>query len=146
MISFGPGKYVDDSAKVARAIRKAGWDALRRLGFMIRGKAQQSIQDVPGPSDPGEPPHTHARGTTKKGNASRQGRLPSSILYGTVDEGSPGVIVGPSVNVVGTVGKVLEEGGTRGKDTYSPRPFMAPALMEEIGELPGLLAEKYSNL
>ncbi|MGO9111165.1 MAG: hypothetical protein ACLP9L_18225 [Thermoguttaceae bacterium] len=146
MISFGPGKYVDESAKVSKAVRKAGWDALRRLGFLIRGVAQASIVDEKGPSTPPQPPHTHKHQLTKKGKPRKQGQLPASILYGTPSEGPPSVIVGPSVNVVGTVGKVLEEGGERKKDRYEPRPFMAPALAAEIGELPGLLAEKLTNL
>jgi hypothetical protein len=138
MIGFGPGKYVDESEKVAKAVRKAGWDALRRLGFLIRGKAQEEIKDEKGPSGPGTPPHTHP----ERG----MGQLPKAILYGTPDEGPPSVIAGPSANVVGTVGKILEEGGTRKKDRYEPRPFMAPALAAEIGELPGLLADKLAQL
>lgn len=140
MVGFKPGKYVDEGEKVAKAVRKAGWDALRRLGFLIRSKAQASIADEKGPSEPGTPPHTHTAGKRSKG------QLPKSILYGTPDEGPPSVIVGPSVNVVGTVGKVLEEGGTRKNDSYEPRPFMAPALAAEIGELPGLLADKLAQL
>ena len=140
MIAFRPGKYVDESDRVAKAVRKAGWDALRRLGFLIRTRVQGSIADEKGPSAAGTPPHTHT--ATKRG----KGQLPKSILYGTPDEGPPSVIVGPSVNVVGTVGKVLEEGGTRKQDHYQARPFMAPALASEIGELPGLLADKLANL
>ncbi len=49
MISFGPGKYVDSGAEVAKAVRKAGWDALRRLGFLIRQHVQASIADEKGP-------------------------------------------------------------------------------------------------
>ena len=139
MIAFKGGKYVDEGEKLAKAVRKAGWDALRRLGFLIRGKAQESIQDEKGPSTPPQAPHTHTAGRSK-------GQLPKSILYGTPDDGPPSVIVGPSVNVVGTVGKVLEEGGTRKKDEYQPRPFMAPALAAEVGELPGLLADKLKSL
>ncbi len=146
MIGFQPGKYVDESAQVAKAVRKAGWDALRRLGFLIRGYAQQEIADEPGPSTPPTPPHTHKHQLGKKGKPRKQGQLPASILYGTPDEGPPSVIVGPSVNVVGTVGKVLEEGGQRGADRYQPRPFMGPALAAEVGELPGLLAEKLQQL
>lgn len=145
MIGFGPGKYVDESAKVAKAVRKAAWDALRRLGFLVRGKAQEEIKDEPGPSTPPNPPHTHKHQLTKKGKPRKQGQLPQSILYGTPSDGPPSVIVGPSVNVVGTAGKVLEEGGERKEDHYEPRPFMGPALAAEVGELPGLLADKLSQ-
>ena len=137
-VNFKGGKYIDEGERLAKSVRKAGWDALRRLGFLVRSKAQQSISNEKGPSAAGTPPHTHpGRG---------KGQLPKSILYGTVDEGSPSIIIGPSVNVVGTVGRVLEEGGTRFNDKYQPRPFMAPALAAEIGDLPGLLADKLANL
>ena len=143
MISFGPGKYIDESAKVAKAVRKAGYDALRRLGFLIRAKAQDSIQIDDGPSMPGEPPHT------------RQKRLPRSILYGVDKEPSPNVVIGPSNKLTGGLGHALECGGpslvsastpNKPPADIAPRPFMAPALAAEIGELPGLLADKLANL
>ena len=143
MIGFGPGKYVDEGAKVAKAVRKAAWDALRRLGFLIRAKAQSEIEVSDKPSTPGEPPHT------------RNKRLPKSILYATPDEGPPSVIAGPAKNLIGTLGGVLESGGeslvqdahpTKPPATIEERPFMGPALAEEIGELPGLLANKLANI
>jgi hypothetical protein len=146
MIRFKGGAVIDKSADVAKAVRKAGYDALRRLGFLVRKSAQESIEDVSGPSAAGTPPHTHKHQRTKKGGQRKLGQLPQSILYSMERDPIPHVIIGPSVNVVGTVGKVLEEGGTRGINTYEPRPFMGPALAREIGELPGLLAEKLSHL
>ena len=146
MIGFGGGKYVNEGAKVAKAVRKAAWDALRRLGFLVRAKAQEEIKDEAGPSTPPDPPHTHKHQTTKRGKPRKLGQLPQSILYGTPDDGPPSVIIGPSVNVVGTVGAVLEKGGERKGDEYEPRPFMGPALAAEVGELPGLLADKLKQL
>ena len=162
MIGFKPGKYIDEGEKLAKRVRKAGWDALRRLGFLIRAKGQSEIEvadttvgewrtmpdidpktgkrrrafirdDV---SAPGEPPKT-----AKK-------RLPRSILYGTPDEGPPSVIAGPAKNLAGTLGEPLESGGAALRDgrEIAPRPFMAPALAAEIGELPGLLADKLADL
>ena len=115
---------------MAKAVRKAGWDALRRLGFLIRGQGQASIADEPGPSPPGTPPHTHTgrgapQGPTAQRSLRHAQRRTAQRPYGT------------AANVVGTVGKVLEEGGDRKDDHYQPRPFMAPALAGEIGELPG---------
>ena len=140
-------KYVDESAKLAKAFRRATYRALERLGFKIRGVAQASIADEPGPSEPGTPPHTHKRATTKSGKAGKQGLLPKSILYG-IDKESMSVLVGPSVNVVGTVGQAFEHEGEKeykGAE-YPERGFMHPALQEEIGELPGLLSEEFGKV
>jgi hypothetical protein len=143
MISFRPGRYVDESARLAKRVRKAGWDALRRLGFLIRAQAQEEIVVDEKPSPPGEPPHT------------RQKRLPRSILYGTPSEGLPSVIVGPALHLTGMLGHAMECGGqslvssatpNRPPVELAPRPFMAPALAAEKGELPGLLAEKLANI
>ena len=153
-LKFGGGKYVDEGAQVAKAVRKAGWDALRRLGFLVRKKAQQSILKEDGPSEPGTPPHTHGKREyrtsgrlhTKTLRESHKGLLPTSILYSTTDDAGPGVVIGTAENVIGTVGGLHEHGGMRYGHEYPARPFMGPALAAEIGELPGLLADKLANL
>lgn len=139
-------RFVDETEKVAKAFRRATYRALERLGFKIRARAQASIADAPGPSTPGTPPHTHRRTKTKSGREGKQGLLPASILYG-LDKDSMSVLIGPSVNVVGTVGAAFEhEGDKEFRDgDYPDRSFMGPALAEEIGELPGLLAEQYQR-
>ena len=143
-------KFVDEGERLAKAFRRATYRTLERLGFKIRAAAQKSIKDAGWrPSPPGEPPHTHTKITkarSKIGKA-RAGKLPASILYG-LDKESMSVFVGPSVNVVGTVGAAFEHEGTqsfRGQE-FPARPFMGPALGEEIGELPGLLAEEYGKV
>jgi hypothetical protein len=140
-------KYVDEGEKLAKAFRRAAYVALKILGFDIRATAKSSIEDEKGPSTPGSPPHTHKRYTTKSGRQGKQGLLPASILYGLEKE-SLSVLVGPSVNLVGTVGAAFEHEGNvqfRGHD-YPPRPFMVPALQQDIGELPGLLSEQYGKI
>jgi len=147
MIGFKGGKFVDQTANVAKAVRKAGEYALKRLGFLVRAKAMESLKSESGPSAPGEPPHTHERAKTRKGKPGKMGLLPSSILYG-IAHNPDRVIIGPSVNVVGIVGAAFEHGGTvtfRGA-SYPPRPFMGPALGEEIGQLPGLLLDELAKL
>lgn len=143
MIGFKSGQYVDESAGLAKAVRKAGYDALRRLGFIVRKQAQDSIEVDDRPSPPGEPPHT------------RQKRLPRSILYGVEKDPLPNVVIGPSKNLTGMLGHAMEAGGpslvsastpNRRPVDLAPRPFMAPALAAEIGELPGLLADKLAQL
>jgi hypothetical protein len=144
MIGFGPGKYVEDSAAVLKTLRRAAFRALRRLGFDVRKAAQSSLQEAEGPSRPGEPPHTHERfRPTKRGRTRKTKVLPASILYATEDDPER-VIIGPSVNVAGTVGAAFEHEGdvTFRGHRYPDRRFMGPALGEEIGELPGLLIEE----
>ena len=152
MIQFSAGKYLDASGQAAKRFRKAGYDALRRLGFLIREVAQASIKKrdptkgywitvdhkrvfIREASPPGEPPLT------------KNGLLPRSILYSLdTSAGVPRVFVGPTQNLMGTSMQPHEHGGSyRGHD-YPARPFMGPALGKEAGELPGLLAEEYGKL
>ena len=95
---------------------------------------------------PPDPPHTHKHQTRKRGKPRKLGQLPQSILYGTPDDGPPSVIIGPSVNVVGTVARSRKGWGREKATSHEPRPFMGPALAAEVGELPGLLADKLKQL
>lgn len=140
-------KYVDASAALLKEFRKAKFRALRRLGFKVMRRAQASIHDEKGPSEPGTPPHTHPGENTLGG--SKKGQLPISIKYDTEKPGPESldaVIVGPSEAVVGKAGKPHEHGGWFRGMYYEPRPFMGPALGEEAGELPGLLAEENAKV
>ncbi len=147
MIAFKPGKYVDDSAKLAKAVRRAGRIALRILGFQTRAQAQASIEPERGPSRPGQPPHTHTATRTKKGKPRGKGRLPKAILY-AVETDPDRVVIGPSKNLIGTVGQAFEHEGEvqyKGRN-YPPRPFMAPALALEAPKLPGFLIEQLDKI
>jgi hypothetical protein len=146
-MNFRGGKYVDRGLELAKQFRYRSYRALERLGFLVRKQAQSSIEDEPGPSEPDHPPHTHKRATSKSGRPRKQGLLPASILYG-LDKASMSVLIGPSKNVVGTVGQAFEhEGETTYKGQHYPsRSFMGPALGEEIGELPGLLSEEWGKV
>ncbi len=162
-VSFRLGKYVDESKKLTRAVRKAGFDALRRLGYLVVRDARASIKDEKGVSDPGTPPHTHAAGGQN---------LPQSILYTTEDDPAR-MIAGPAFTMAERLGgldkadkfqkKLISNaplsrgfktekyvpheigGHFNGKD-FPERPFMGPALAEEVGELPGLLADKLAQI
>jgi len=142
-VGFSGGKVVDQDERLRKAIRRAGFFALRRLGFLVRKRAQESIEPSAAPSEPGEPPHTRA-GSGRHGGRQRStsGHLPKAILYDTEDN-PPAVIIGPSEDLIGKVGRPMEHGGEFRGRTYPRRPFMGPALEEEEGELPGFLA---SNL
>jgi hypothetical protein len=144
-MNFRGGKYVDNGLWLAKQFRYRTYRALERLGFLIRKQAQSEIEDVKGPSKAGKPPHTHKRHTTKSGKEGHKGLLPASILYGLEKE-SLSVLVGPSVNVIGSAMRAMEHGGEYKGHDYPPRPFMGPALGEEIGELPGLLSEEWGKV
>lgn len=125
--------------------------------YSSRKTAQSEIKLEPGPSDPGTPPHTHARVgksgravTYKTGKKVRQqhaGLLPASIIYG-IDKSDicPDVIVGPSENVIGKSMEPHEHGGQYMGRDYPARPFMGPALGEDISQLPGLLSEEWGKV
>ena len=169
-VKFSPGKYNDNSKKLVAGIAKAGAIALRILGYQVRDTARKSIKSVTGhwawlptktgrfrkrwvwPSSPvGTPPHTHAGSTRKR---KTEGALPASILYDletAADSWMPGpsfsseptaVVIGPSFALLGTAGKPHEHAGSFRGDSYPQRPFMGPALAEDIGGLPGLLADQ----
>ena len=106
------------------------------------------------PSSPvGTPPYTHVDSKRKR---KTEGALPAAILYdlerddasgtGFVHEGwaaeANAVVIGPSIDLLSTVGRPHEHAGSFRGETYPQRPFMGPALGQEIGSLPGLLAEQ----
>jgi len=146
-MNFRAGKFVDETERIAKAVRKAGYFALRKFGFLVRAKAQSEIREEEGPSPAGSPPHTHKHVTTKSGKEGKKGLLPAAILY-AIEKDPARVIIGPSVNVVGTVGAAFEHSGTtdfRGRE-YPDRAFMGPALDAEDGHLPGLLATEMERV
>ena len=147
MIGFKSGKFVDEGERVAKAIRRAGYFALCKLGFKVRAEAKSEIEEEKGPSPAGSPPHTHKHVTTKSGKEGKQGLLPASILY-AIEKDPARVIIGPSVNVVGTVAPPSSTRGRRNTRAASipRRPFMGPALAEEEGQLPGLLATEMERI
>ena len=71
-------KYVDASAALLKEFRKAKFRALRRLGFKVMRRAQASIHDEKGPSEPGTPPHTHPGENTLGGSKKGSSRSRSS--------------------------------------------------------------------
>jgi hypothetical protein len=158
MIGFKGGKYVDTGDKLVKAFRKAQFAALRVLGFRVMETAQKSIKDVPGhaeeytdkkgrkrerwvvPSSPaGTPPYTHP-GSKKKRTTS--GFLPGAIVYDT-EKDPDDVIIGTSAALFANVGKPHEHSGDFRSRDYPERPFMEPAMAQEIGALPRLIAEQW---
>jgi hypothetical protein len=109
-----------------RVKRKAQAGSIKSLGHAggaIRLAAIRSIRKSPGPSSPGQPPHTHTR------------RLPRAIKY-AVEKSKQTVVIGPDVVSFGTAGRAHEHGGRYKRERYPRRPFMKPALEKVKHRLP----------
>lgn len=113
-----------DAKPVLRAAKTAKYRNLGHAGASIRKDAMASIEPGEGPSEPGEPPHTHPRGGRGRG------RLPRSIRYAR--EGADRVVIGPRASVIGQAMVAHEFGGTHRGAAYSKRPVMGPALMRAL--------------
>ena len=109
-------KVVDEAHRIKAAAEKANYRNIGHAAASIRKAAIESITKSSEPSEPGTPPHTRGR---RKG-------FKRAILYAM--EGKEAAVVGTAYSRVGPAGEPHEHGGRRGKQTYEPRPFMAPAL------------------
>ena len=127
-----------DGNRIVRGVERANRSALMRAGAFIRRRARSSIRKRKRISDPGKPPSSHT------------GRLRGLILFG-YDRQAETVVVGPkATGGKDQAGETLEHGktvrGRRGRRRvrmrYRARPFMGPALKEEVaaGKLPKLWA------
>lgn len=145
MIDFRIKEMFLDRDQVINAVSKARRAALAKFGAFVRRTAQRSIRRGRGSSPPGQPPTSHA------------GTLRRLIFFG-YDQAAESVVVGPVQFGEGTAPSALEYGGesmvtTGGRGlvkqgrkvrerkrlvSYKPRPFMVPALDENIPKFPGL--------
>jgi hypothetical protein len=91
-------KLKDDTAKVAKAAKKATRKNLAQAGAYIRGIARKGIKLSPEKSAPGKPPH------------SRKGRLKDAIIF-VVNAAEESVVIGPTFSNVGKIGQTHEFGG-----------------------------------
>lgn len=139
-------KIQDMSDRVAKAAERAALGNLRAAAFLVMTDARRSIDKSPQtqvvqttkktrrrgkrkrarlrrvPSPPGTPPHT------------RRGKLPRSILY---DADKDSAFVGPAFSIVKTGGEPHEHGGQYKGGDYPERPFMNPALEQNISRFAG---------
>ncbi len=104
--------------RVRRAARAAARGVFNFAARAIRQSAVQSIERTEGPSTPGTPPHTH-RGTW----------LRRAIFYSADKDGA---VIGPRYSYVGTAGEPHEHGGFYRDNEYPMRPFMEPALQQNL--------------
>lgn len=103
---------------------KASIVATRRMGSTKGGRGGVA-------SSPGKPPHT--RGIPGK-------NLRNAIWYEWANERKESIFIGPRGSHIGDVAAVHEFGGRReGKmrsATYPARPFMGPALIRTLPQIP----------
>ena len=128
-----------DSARVTRAMDKATRQALSKAGAFIRRTARRSMPRRKGPSQPGRPPHAHGRAQLRKFIYFACGPAGRSVIIGPVGLGRARVpelmeqehVRGGSRRVAGRA-----PGGRRKIYRYTARPFMGPALRQELPDLP----------
>jgi len=126
---------IDNFNKVAEAVEKAAFRNVGHAAAAIRKDAIESIKPAEGASEPGTPPHTHTSGVTKKGKL-RRGELQRAIVFAHNREENE-ALVGPRFSVVGTSGAAHEFGGEYLGQDYPERPFMSPALENNIDRFGG---------
>jgi len=133
-----------EGGKVRDAASRANFANLTHAAAAIRLTARHSIRKAPKargrdakgrfksagktqPSMPGSPPHT------------RKGQLKRAILY-AVERKKQYAVIGPAYEMMGTAASAHEFGGRFRGQRYPRRPFMSPALRENLPRLSKLWA------
>lgn len=106
-----------ESKAVTNAVDSARARILPSVAFHIQKAAQDSFERSPEPSPAGTPPHT------------RDDQLPKAILYASEGEIE---VVGPAFSLAGDSGHPHEFGGEFRGAQYDARPFMLPALKQNL--------------
>lgn len=129
-----------DAPKVMRSVDTATRKVLSKFGAFVRTAAKSSIRKRKKASEPGKPPSSHTG-------------LLKQFIYFAYDPSTQGVVIGPTRlnKTAGTAPEALEYGGSatvvrRRKDgrreskrvAISKRPFMHPALKQELPKLPAM--------
>ena len=113
MISFAV-QVEDKTKRVADAAERATFRNVGHGAARITKDAKASLVTAPGPSDPGEPPHTH-----------RGAFLRRAVRYVADKEEA---IIGPQASMVGESGAAHELGEDFHGQEFDERPYMWPAL------------------
>lgn len=116
-------KLIDTSKRVTAAADKAAFKNFAHAAARISKDAKASIENAPGPSSPGSPPHTH------RGSFLRRG-----IRFAADKQGA---VIGPMASVVGEAGSAHEFGGEFKGNDFPERPFMGPALDQNLDRFAG---------
>lgn len=117
MISFSV-KVEHRFERIASATEKAAFRNFGHAAASIRKTASRSIRRGKNASRPGQPPRT------------RDGQLRRSLRFSVSEEDA---IIGPRYSFVGEAGAAHEFGGSFRGQQYPARPFMLPALQENLG-------------
>jgi hypothetical protein len=158
-IDFKVKSLFFDQSVVAKLIDKKTKKALSKVGAYIRRRAQTSIRYKDKPSRPGQPPHGHRSErftrTNRKTGKRRSVSPLRELIFFAYNPDTKSVVVGPVVFAGARksdylVPSVIEKGGlvslfSRGKKRrarYRPRPFMRPALLAELPNIPNEFKEQ----
>lgn len=127
-------KYVDQTDRAAKAMRRAFYRKVEKTAFAIRKSAVDSIeraQVAPSqdgkkrsrkrakliPSPAGMPPRT------------RFGQIKRAIVYAAAKGEA---VIGPRHSIIGESGSAHEFGGKYQQEDFPARPFMGPALDKNL--------------
>jgi len=116
-------KIEDNTKAVAEAADKAAFRNFGHAAARISKDAKASIDRAKGPSAPGEAPHTHKRVFLRR-----------AIRYAANRDGA---VIGPQHSIVGEAGAIHEFGETFKGAQYPERPFMEPALEQNLNRFAG---------
>lgn len=118
---FGLNVTITNSIRrVEQATEKAAFKNLRHAAARISKDAKASIDKDSEPSAPGDPPHTRGRGGHN---------LKGAIRF---DATKDDAVIGPIASYVGEAGHAHEFGVEFRGTMYPERPFMEPALANNV--------------
>jgi hypothetical protein len=124
--------FEDNTPRVATAARKGSFRSFGHAAAAIAKTARAKIETSDQPSAPGEPPHT------------RRGQLRRAIRYAQ-DKARDEAVIGPLASIVGESGAAHEKGEEFHGEDFDLRPFMLPALEDNLdrftGDMTGSLSE-----
>lgn len=110
----------NDMQRVAKAAERAQFKNLGHAAARISKDAKASILTDQDPSSPGSPPHT---------KAAAGHNLRGAIRF---DYNKEDAVIGPLASFVGEAGRAHEMGGEFHGQEYPERPFMLPALEQNV--------------
>ena len=104
----------DQTKRVAEAAQRATFRNLGHAAARISKDVKESLVTAEGPSEPGQPPHTHQGAYLRR-----------AVRYAADKESA---VIGPMASIVGEAGAAHEFGGEFHDQEFPERPFVAPAL------------------
>jgi hypothetical protein len=117
-------QIVEQFGRVKTAADKAGFRNLGHAAASLRKTAVGLIETSDEPSGVGQPPHT------------RSGQLPRAIRF-DVDQRQQEAVIGPRASIVGEAGAAHELGEVFHGQDFDERPFMLPALEDNLDRFAG---------